>query len=222
MTKQTSIFNMPLAYGRVLNVDHPEGLYAVQIQLHQISQTDDQDGVIWARVTAPFAGDGFGAVMLPDVGQEVIVGFIAGDQNYPIVLGAVYTGQVRPNDEPVDAGAVKRWSMTGSNGTHFIIDESTRSALTMETSGGVKIEVNDAGTKVVASNGSSSVTIDPAGVSIETGATVKVQASTVDVTASMVSVSAGISTFSGVVQCDALVTNTVIASTYTPGAGNVW
>jgi hypothetical protein len=38
----------------------------------------------------------------------------------------------------------------------------------------------------------------------------------------MVTVDAAMSKFSGVVQSDVLITNTVIASTYTPGAGNVW
>jgi len=217
-----AISAMQLAYGRVVDVDNPDGLYAVKVVLHAYSGTDGQDCEIWARVAAPFAGDGFGAVMLPDVGQEVIVGFVAGDQNFPIVLGALYTGEVRPADEPVDAGAVKRWSMTGTNGTHILMDESQSSEITIETAGGVKLKVTDAGTKVEATNGSSSVTIDPAGVTIETGATVTVQASSVDVTAGMVSVSAGLSSFSGVVQCDALITNTVVSTTYTPGAGNVW
>lgn len=41
------------------------------------------------------------------------------------------------------------------------------------------------------------------------------------VSAGMVTVDAGMSKFSGVVQCDTLVANSVIASTYTPGAGNI-
>ena len=45
---------------------------------------------------------------------------------------------------------------------------------------------------------------------------------TVEVTASMVKVSAGMSQFSGVVQCDTLITNSVVSASYTPGAGNVW
>jgi hypothetical protein len=38
----------------------------------------------------------------------------------------------------------------------------------------------------------------------------------------MVTVDAGMSRFSGVVSCDTLITNTCIAATYTPGAGNIW
>ncbi len=42
------------------------------------------------------------------------------------------------------------------------------------------------------------------------------------ISAGMVSVDAGMSRFSGVVQCDTLITNAVVSASYTPGAGNVW
>jgi hypothetical protein len=44
----------------------------------------------------------------------------------------------------------------------------------------------------------------------------------VTVTTGMVKVDAAMSNFSGVVKCDTLITNAVVSSSYTPGAGNVW
>ena len=67
-------------------------------------------------------------------------------------------------------------------------------------SGGGKFEFKAAGT---------TITVDSSGVSVQTPSKVKVQASQVDVSA-------------GMVKCEILQTNTVIATTYTPGAGNVW
>jgi hypothetical protein len=49
-----------------------------------------------------------------------------------------------------------------------------------------------------------------------------VQATNVEVTAGTVDVNAAMSKFSGIVKCDVLQATTVISSTYTPGAGNVW
>ena len=43
-----------------------------------------------------------------------------------------------------------------------------------------------------------------------------------DLAAGMVQVDAGLSKFSGVVQCDTLISNAVVSSSYTPGAGNIW
>lgn len=222
MTMLAPIHAMTLAYGEVIDVQDPQGVYRVQVKLHGYSGPENQDSSIWARVVAPFAGNGHGAVMLPDVGHQVVVGFIAGDRNYPIVLGALYSGEATPNDEPTQGGAVKRWSLTGSGGTHFIMDESQASEITMETAGGVKVTVTDSGNKVEVTNGSSSMTIEPSGVTVQTGAQVKIDASTVEVNSGMVTVNAGMSRFSGVVQCDTLIATTVVASTYTPGAGNIW
>ena len=38
----------------------------------------------------------------------------------------------------------------------------------------------------------------------------------------MITVNAGMSKFSGVVQCDTIIANSVVGASYTPGAGNIW
>ena len=45
---------------------------------------------------------------------------------------------------------------------------------------------------------------------------------TVEVTAASVKVDAAMSNFSGVVKCDTLISNAVVSTSYTPGAGNIW
>ena len=49
-----------------------------------------------------------------------------------------------------------------------------------------------------------------------------VNAATLELSAAMVTVTAGMSRFSGVVQCDTLITNSVVSASYTPGSGNIW
>jgi len=49
-----------------------------------------------------------------------------------------------------------------------------------------------------------------------------VSAAQVNVSAGMVQVDAGMSQFSGVVKCDTLIATSVVSTSYTPGAGNVW
>ena len=69
-----------------------------------------------------------------------------------------------------------------------------------------------------------SIRIDSSGVTIN-APTAQVQvtaASSMSITAPQVSVNAAMATFSGIVQCQTMIATTVVASTYTPGAGNVW
>jgi type VI secretion system secreted protein VgrG len=57
----------------------------------------------WVRVSHAWAGAGFGNVFLPRVGQEVLVSFLEGDPDRPVVTGRVYNGeQVVPYDLPLN------------------------------------------------------------------------------------------------------------------------
>lgn len=56
----------------------------------------DQDSSCWIRVAQPWAGNGYGALALPRVGQEVVVEFLEGDPDWPIVMGSVYNAENKP------------------------------------------------------------------------------------------------------------------------------
>ncbi|MDN8602182.1 type VI secretion system tip protein VgrG [Citrobacter sp. S2-9] len=50
----------------------------------------DQDSSCWVRVSQAWAGTGFGNLAIPRVGQEVIVDFLNGDPDQPIIMGRTY------------------------------------------------------------------------------------------------------------------------------------
>ena len=60
------------------------------------------------------------------------------------------------------------------------------------------------------------------GVRVRSAMKVEVEAPQVKISASLVQVDARMSRFSGVVECKALITNSVVSESYTPGAGNIW
>lgn len=55
----------------------------------------DQDSSCWVRVSQTSAGKGWGAFTLPRIGQEVIVEFLEGDPDQPIITGRVYNGTAK-------------------------------------------------------------------------------------------------------------------------------
>ncbi len=65
------------------------GRVRVQFPWDRQGQNDD-DSSCWIRVSQGWAGTGFGLVNLPRVGQEVLVGFLDGDPDQPIVVGRVF------------------------------------------------------------------------------------------------------------------------------------
>lgn len=50
----------------------------------------------WVRVSQPWTGAGFGSQFIPRVGSEVLVSFIQGDPDFPVIIGSVYNGNNKP------------------------------------------------------------------------------------------------------------------------------
>ncbi|MGB8169819.1 MAG: hypothetical protein WCF18_20120, partial [Chthoniobacteraceae bacterium] len=102
-------------------------------------------------------------------------------------------------------------------------DEDGQEKFIVETPGAQKITLKDGpGQVTIEDSNGNSIKLEAAGVTITAAAKVTVNAAQVAVSAGMVQVDAGMSKFSGVVQCDTLIATTVVATTYTPGAGNIW
>jgi len=208
----------------VLSVKDPENLTRVQVRLVNFNSSANEDAAIWARVAVPFAGNNRGAFLLPDVGDEVLIAFVNGDSRLPIVVGGLWNGkQTAP--ETLGSDSIDRWSIVSKAGSRIAIVESSAATATIsfETPNGVSGTLTDSGGgEIEFSAAGSTITLNAQGVSVQTSARVTVQASQVEVSAGQVNVNAAISSFSGMVRCDVMQATTVIASTYTPGAGNIW
>jgi uncharacterized protein involved in type VI secretion and phage assembly len=215
--------------GTVKSVKDPENRNRVQVRIFNTDGVADQDAPVWARVAVPFAGGNRGAFLIPNVGDEVVLVFLSADPRFPIVIGSLWNGHDTPPETLGGSGeAVDRWTITGKAGTRIAIVEESSSSATIKfsTPGGLTGTMTDGsgGSIEFADSSQTSVKIDSSGVTINapTGKVQVTAASEVDVTAPTVNVSAAMSAFSGIVQCQVLQATTVVATTYTPGAGNVW
>jgi type VI secretion system secreted protein VgrG len=69
----------------------------VKVQFHwDRLGKNDENSSCWIRVSHPWAGQGWGSVATPRIGQEVIVDFLEGDPDQPIIVGRVYNEQLQP------------------------------------------------------------------------------------------------------------------------------
>jgi uncharacterized protein involved in type VI secretion and phage assembly len=195
----------------------------VQVRLVACDDADQQDAPLWSRVVCPFAGRDRGAFLIPDVDDEVLVVFQNGDPSYPLVLGGLWNGSsTAPAQIGSDGNRLK--VIRSKNGvTVTLDDQSGQERFIAETPGGQRITLSDGpGVVRVEDSNGNSTEFASAGMTVTAAAKVTINASTVEISAGMVTVNAGISKFSGVVQCDTLISNAVVSSSYTPGAGNIW
>jgi len=208
----------------VVNVVDPNNQGRVQVSLPWSPDSGGASYQVWARLATFMAGNNQGSWFIPDVGVEVLVMFVAGDPRNPCVIGALWNGQDAPPQAMDGAGANNIKKLRSRNGVAITMDDTQGSeSLTLETPGGQKIVLQDGpGSILLQDSNGNSIQMNTSGVTINTSSQVSVTASQVSASAGMVSVSAGMSTFSGVVQSDTVITNSVVSASYTPGAGNIW
>lgn len=72
-------------YGRVI----------VQFYWDRLGQKNENSSC-WIRVSQPWAGANWGAIWIPRIGQEVLVSFLEGDPDRPIIIGRVYNAEEMP------------------------------------------------------------------------------------------------------------------------------
>jgi type VI secretion system secreted protein VgrG len=95
------------------------GRIKVQFHWDQLG-TNDENSSCWIRVAHGWAGKGWGQMFLPRVGQEVVVSFLDGDPDRPLVTGSVYNAeQTVPYTLPADQTKSTIKSETSKDGGGF-------------------------------------------------------------------------------------------------------
>lgn len=136
-----------LMVGIVTNNKDPKGWGRVKVRLPTLTEEHESN---WARIVALGAGQKRGFDWLPEVEDEVLVGFEHGDIHRPYVIGGVWNGQDQPPEDvnqSVQGGKVRLRTIKTRTG-HLIqfADEAQSGAnegITIQTAGGHKIHLND-------------------------------------------------------------------------------
>lgn len=104
------------------------GRIKVHFYWDRVNQRDDSASC-WVRVATPWGGKGWGSVSIPRIGNEVVVEFLEGDPDRPLVVGSVYNAdQTTPFGLP-DAGiqmGMKSRSSPGGGGYNEITMTDTK------------------------------------------------------------------------------------------------
>ena len=178
---------------------------------------------VWARLSMPMAGPDCGFWFVPEIGDEVLLAF-GRDEREVFVIGGLWNGLDRPPQEAMPTPRAARGLIRTRQGLQLAFEEADGQArIAMETPGGQRLALSDgpAGIEITDANGNA-VLMAADGVTVTAAGRVAVDAAQVDLTASVLTVNAGMAKFSGVVQCDTLIANSVVSASYTPGAGNVY
>lgn len=150
----------------------PQNQSRIQVQIP--SGATDADG-IWVRVSNFYATSNAGAFFMPEVGDEVVIGFLENDPRYPVMLGALYS-------------SVKKAAVTVSdekNNTKSIVTrekltinfDEEKKVITVTTPGKNSIELSDDGKSITLKDqNSNTVTLDSNGITLKSASDINIKA----------------------------------------------
>lgn len=205
----------------VTNVVDPDGQGRVKVTLPWSPDSSGARYEQWARLATLMAGNGSGTFFIPNKDDEVLVVFQGGDPSFPFVIGALWNGKDAP---PVSiAGPNVRRMIRSPGGVTIALDDSKgQETFTVELPNNRKLVLaNRAESFLVKDEAGNSIHMTGNGVKITAGLKVEIDCSKAVINAGDLTVNAATATFSGIVKADSVVTNSIAAATYTPGAGNI-
>ena len=139
---------------------------------------DAKTGSVWARLTAPDAGNNRGYFFRPEKGDEVVVGFFNEDPRQPVILGALYSSKNAPaSDYSVTQDNLKKGIVTKA-GTKILFNDDNKASLSLETASQNKILLDDDKELVsITDKHGNTITMDKDGIKLESGKDLKLTAS---------------------------------------------
>ncbi|MAP80900.1 MAG: type IV secretion protein Rhs [Aequorivita sp.] len=151
--------------------EDPNGENRILVKIPIINQ--DEQG-IWTRVATLDAGENRGSFFLPEIGDEVIVGFINDDPNHAVILGMLHSSAkpapIIASDDNHEKGFVTRSEMK-------LLFNDDKKSVTIETPGGKKIIIDeDAGTIKIEDDNTNIITLDSNGIIMESGSDLSIKA----------------------------------------------
>lgn len=117
--------------------DDPENEFRVQVEIPILGAEGE---FVWARLGTFYTGNGFGAFFMPEVDDEVILGFMNDDPRFPIILGSVFSSSIPTPETPDEKNSIK--TILTQSKLQLKFDEENK-VITLITPGENSIVISD-------------------------------------------------------------------------------
>ena len=164
--------------------EDPDKHFRVRVKIPSI----EQDGVIWARLAAIDAGKERGILFRPEVGDEVVLGFINDDPRQAVILGAMHSEK---NFLPPDFGIGRENNQKGivtKENLKILFDDEAKS-IEISTHNGNKLELSDTdkGINLIDENGNT-IIMNESGLQIKSSKDIKIEGKNITIKGSKVDI----------------------------------
>jgi Rhs element Vgr protein len=151
----------------------PDSEYRILVE---VALFNDSGAGLWARLANFYSTNGQGAFFLPEVGDEVILGFLNQDPRFPVILGSVYSQKNKPYSSctPNEKNSLK--AIVTKSELRILFDDESK-ILTVITPGSNKLVLDDKNKQIeVADENGNSMVMSSAGITIKSDKNITLQA----------------------------------------------
>lgn len=166
-----------LQTGIVMKLENdPKSEYRIKVKIPAFSMSDEG---LWARLATPVAGNGYGFIFRPEIGSEVVVGFMNDDPRNPVVLGSMHSSWNPAYDEATDDNYIKTFITTG--GVKIQIDDEKNRIEVATPNGNSFIMDEDAGEVTLTDNNNNQMKFSADGIFLESGGNISIKSASGDI-----------------------------------------
>jgi uncharacterized protein involved in type VI secretion and phage assembly len=127
-----------LQTGIVKKIDEdPDNEFRVQVEIPILGADGD---MVWARLSTFYNGNGIGAFFMPEINDEVILGFMNDDPRFPVILGSVYSSSIAAPETPDENNTIKTIITKSKLQLKF---DDEKKVITLLTPGGNTLVISD-------------------------------------------------------------------------------
>jgi Rhs element Vgr protein len=152
-----------LQTGIVKKIDSdPDNEFRVKVELPVLGA---EGKFMWARLSTFYASNNFGAYFMPEINDEVILGFMNDDPRFPIILGSVYSSSLPAPETPEEKNSIK--TLVTQSKLQLKFDDENK-VITVLTPGGntMVFSDRDEGIKITDQN-NNSIEMNSSGITID-------------------------------------------------------
>jgi len=151
--------------------EDPDNEFRVQVEIPILGV---ERKMVWARLATFYTGNTFGAYFMPEVDDEVILGFMNDDPRFPIILGSVFSSSIPAPETPDEQNTIK--TLITSSKLQLKFDDENK-IITLITPGGNSIVISDQyeGISITDQN-SNKIEMNSSGINLESGSDITLKA----------------------------------------------
>jgi len=152
-----------LHVGVVMKLDaDPAGQHKIQVSVPLMKA---QTAGVWARLASFYGSNGIGAFIIPEIGDEVVLGFFSNDPSCPVILGSLYSSKRAPPYELAAENNIKALVTRSKLKLEF---DDEKKVITLLTPGNNKIVISDDAQSILLQDqNSNKVELSPSGILLD-------------------------------------------------------